>query len=328
MLGKTECRIGDLEKTASVVVCTYNRADTLDQVLAGLSIQTVSAESFEILVIDNNSTDRTREVAERWGRQLPHLRYLFEPQQGLSHARNRGLEEAQAPIIAYLDDDAVPEPQWLSNLLTTYETVTPMPTAVGGKILLRWESGQPPLWLHPDLMYSLGLQDYGEQIRQVSHINGGNMSFQVDIVRRYGGFDVRLGRRGEAQLASEESELQLRMRQDGHAIYYQPQAVVWHLIGQERQKPEYFLDRCYSHGVSDAMRYALRKLPGRYDLAKLMIRQLVRDRAVLKQALWMRLPYKTLSPPESFLIRCRLAQLLGYERQMVRFFLRGQPAQF
>jgi len=316
----------DTGKAASVIICTYNRAEALDQVLAGLSVQTAPANSFEILVVDNNSTDHTREIVERWGSKLPNLRYLFESRQGLSYARNRGLEEAQAPIIAFLDDDAVPEPPWLSSLLTTYQTITPAPAAVGGKILLRWEGGQRPAWMHPDLMHSLGFQDYGEEIRQVPHINGGNMSFRADLVRRYGGFDVRLGRRGEAQFTSEESELQLHLRQDGHSIYYQPQAVVWHLIGRERQRPEYFLNRFYGHGVSDAMRYKLHRWPGRYDLAKLMVRQLVRDRVVLRQALLLRLSGKAFSASEALLIRCHLAQLMGYERQMAHFFVKGNPA--
>ena len=151
------------------------------------------------------------------------------------------------------------------------------------------------------------------------------MSFQTEVLRRYGGFEVRLGRRGNLQFTAEESDLQLNLRQDGFELYYQPQATVWHLVGEMRQKPEYLIHRSYAHGQSDAMRYVLRDWPGRYTLLKLMVRQAVRMRDILVQS-WRSLPFRIHDAisSEQYLIRCRLAELFGYERQMIELLFRRE----
>jgi glucosyl-dolichyl phosphate glucuronosyltransferase len=107
----------------SVVICTYNRADRLRLALDALCTQTLSPQSFEILVVDNASTDDTAALCTFYKEKLPQLHYLFEPVQGLSRARNTAWEEAKSPYIAYLDDDAIPCDDWIESILLTFETI-------------------------------------------------------------------------------------------------------------------------------------------------------------------------------------------------------------
>ncbi|MGD8380729.1 MAG: glycosyltransferase, partial [Syntrophobacterales bacterium] len=90
----------------SVIVCTYNRAELLGGTLRTLCHQTLDTSEYEVIVVDNNSTDNTREVVDEFCRRSSNVRYCFEPQQGLSHARNQGLQEAKGKYVAYIDDDA------------------------------------------------------------------------------------------------------------------------------------------------------------------------------------------------------------------------------
>jgi hypothetical protein len=164
----------------------------------------------------------------------------------------------------------------------------------------------------------LGLSDLGEKTIPVKHLTGANMSFQKDILLKYNGFDPRLGRRGNLQYTAEESELQLRMRVDGHALYYEPKAVVWHQIDETKLSPTYLVRRHYAHGQSDALRHALYKIPSRYNIVKLMLRELIRKSFVLTRfykAFW-----KGSNPPsaERYWIRCQLAAMIGFEARMFK----------
>jgi glycosyltransferase involved in cell wall biosynthesis len=104
----------------TATVCTYNRSRYLALALAGLQRQSLPATQFEILIVDNCSTDDTRRVVDEFRQRLPNLRYAYEPRPGLSYARNTAMDEARGRYLAYLDDDAIPEPQWLQALLAAF----------------------------------------------------------------------------------------------------------------------------------------------------------------------------------------------------------------
>lgn len=101
----------------SVVVCTFNRADILPLALQSLCEQTPHHDQTEIIVVDNNSPDNTRQVVDEFIEKYPNIRYCFEPIQGLSHARNRGWREARGEYVGYLDDDAKAPPEWLHSAI-------------------------------------------------------------------------------------------------------------------------------------------------------------------------------------------------------------------
>lgn len=148
----------------SAIICTHNRAAYLGAAIDSLLAQTAQGrplERYEILVVDNASTDATRQIVEsRQG--FPQLRYLYEPVLGLSVARNRGAVEAQAPVLAYLDDDAVASVGWLEELIGAFQDQ--QVAIAGGKVTLLWPpQTQPPHWISPALQETLGAYDLGEQ---------------------------------------------------------------------------------------------------------------------------------------------------------------------
>ncbi|NER85111.1 MAG: glycosyltransferase family 2 protein [Leptolyngbya sp. SIO1D8] len=150
----------DTALPVSVIICTYNRADRLCLALEALQKQTLPQDQFEVIVVDNASTDDTQEVCNRYLTQLSNLHYHYESIQGLSRARNQGLEVAKGRIAAYLDDDAIPSPQWLQALLQGFETIEPEPVAVGGAILPLWEVA-PPVWMHRYVQGYYTVLDFG-----------------------------------------------------------------------------------------------------------------------------------------------------------------------
>src|SRR5690349_21431211 len=124
----------------SAIIPTYNRADYLGNAIQSLIEQTLPIEQYEILVIDNCSTDRTRQIVCEDFAHVPNLRYIYEPVLGLSQARNTGWQQARGDYVAYLDDDAIASSQWLEKILFTFRTVTPIPGCVGGKVEPIWET--------------------------------------------------------------------------------------------------------------------------------------------------------------------------------------------
>lgn len=235
--------------SVSVIVCTYNRAGLLNRTIECLTRQTLPASDYEILIIDNASTDETAQLVQQWGKQYANVRYLYEPVQGLSHARNRGAAEAQASLLAYIDDDARAYPNWLENILRAFDKV-PQPAVIGGPIELEWEGGQVPKWMTQHLQYMLSYQYYGELPRTVNHLNGANFSILKSTLNSLGGFDPRLGRHGRLLLAGEETELLQIAKHNNKIILYDPEVRVKHWIAKNRQTARYMWAVFYGIGRS------------------------------------------------------------------------------
>jgi glycosyltransferase involved in cell wall biosynthesis len=238
----------------SVVVCTHNRAPMLRRALESLSAQTLDPASYEVIVVDNASTDATAQVVRDCATPF-ELRYVREERLGLSRARNAGAAVASAPYVAYLDDDARAESQWLEALLHAFESVVPAPGAVGGRVWLDWE-GLPPSWL-PQRYWSLYTYvDHGEAghcLTAGEYLVGANIAFRADVLREQGGFDTRLGRRGTSLLSGEEAALLGRLREQDVPIYYEPKAIVWHAVAQARRRRRWFWARLFWDGATQPL---------------------------------------------------------------------------
>ena len=239
---------------ASVIICTYNRAGLLKESIQSVLEQDFPSDQFEIIVVDNNSTDNTRDVVKELSEKfhIP-IKYIFEGKQGLSHARNRGIQEAHGEILTFLDDDSIAEKQWLVNLVSGYDD--PLVVCVGGQIKLSWVSEKPE-WLTPSMEIPLGKLNYGDTIKELEYPQtpfGGNISFRKSTLHKVGFFLPHLGRDSVNLLSNEEVELCFRIYREGWIIKYIPNAVVYHRVSPERLKKLWFYHRTYWQGRSNAI---------------------------------------------------------------------------
>src|SRR3712207_267108 len=145
----------------SVVISTYNRADLLPGAIGGGLSQVDGTPPFELIVVDNRSTDGTKSVVEGFTASDPRVRYVYEPQQGLSPARNAAVRAWRAAILAFTDDDVRVPGDWVRGIVRAFEE-WPGADVVGGKVLPDWPSA-PPAWLTPEHWAPLALVDYGDE---------------------------------------------------------------------------------------------------------------------------------------------------------------------
>ena len=241
--------------SATVIICTHNRADCLARALEA-TIAEVEACQAEALVVDNASSDDTPRLLAARRANTPRLRVVEESTLGLSVARNRGMAEAAGEVVVFLDDDAVPRRGWLAALLAPY--AEPAVACVGGRIRLHFPEGRPA-WLSDAFFPTLSAYDLGDRPRRIAgepathYPYGANISFRRDVAMRLGGFSARMGLAGRAGLQQEETDLCYRVEGAAGDIRYAPDAVVDHWIFPERLEPAWFLQRFWLHGRSNAV---------------------------------------------------------------------------
>ncbi len=237
----------------TVILCTYNRcrslAKTLDSVAASALPGSVK---WEVLVVDNNSTDHTREVTDDLCRRYPgRFRYIFEPQSGKSYALNTGVREARGDVLAFVDDDVTVEPTWLRNLTASLKDGEWV--GAGGRTLPA-QSFSPPPWLPLGGPYDMGgvlaaLFDLGDRPRELDRAPyGANMAFRKEMFRKYGGFRLDLGPSPGSEIRNEDTEFGRRLIAGGERLRYEPSAIVHHPVMQHRIKKDYFLAWWFDYG--------------------------------------------------------------------------------
>ena len=227
--------------------------------------------TWEVLVVDNNSSDQTREISQRLGIEYPvRIRYSFERSQGKSHALNTGIREARGRVLAFVDDDVITEPTWLWNLARP--VVTGESAGAGGRILP--EAGfVPPPWLPLQGPRNMGgvlaFFDCGDEPCKLdSPPFGTNMCFRKEMFERYGGFRTDLGPRPGSEIRNEDTEFGRRLIAAGECLRYEPSAVVYHPVAKDRLRKDYFLRWWFDDGrarVREAgTRPAVYGIPRRY----------------------------------------------------------------
>jgi glycosyltransferase involved in cell wall biosynthesis len=233
----------------SVVLCTYNRAARLADALTALVHQT-DAPPYEVVVVDNNSTDDTRAVI---GRLVSGgvVRYASEPVQGLSHARNRGVATARADILAFTDDDVRVDPTWVRSIARAFAEY-PDVDMVGGRVEPEWEA-EPPAWL-PQAGYApLALVDYGAEPFRIAPAQprcliGANVAIRRQALERLHGFSARVQRVGDGIGSTEDHEFQMRLLEAGAAALYDPRVAVRAAVPRERLSKRYHRAWHKGHG--------------------------------------------------------------------------------
>jgi glycosyltransferase involved in cell wall biosynthesis len=241
----------------SVVIATYNRGRDLEGTLESLAGLKPHGE-WEVIVVDNNSTDDTRQVVEAASPAFPaDLRYVFEPQQGRSPALNAGIRAARGEIIATTDDDVRVDQEWLNRAATGLEVLGC--DYVGGRVTPIW-GAPPPRWLAngPGKQWGvIALLDYGpEPIEFGRRVPlGVNMAFRRAAFERAGLFDVNTGRRAGTLLGQEVREWCIRARAAGLTGFYVPAMCVRHIIPASRLNKSYFRRWFFWRGISRAQLY-------------------------------------------------------------------------
>jgi glycosyltransferase involved in cell wall biosynthesis len=247
--------MADLSNSPEItgIICTRNRERYLERCILSLFEQTLDPDRYEILVVDNGSTDSTRAICERF-LERPGFRYLFEPVAGLSRARNTGWQQARGRYIGYIDDDAFADPQWFAMALEAFHSSSPEPEWVGGPVQLDWEV-PAPAWLTRDYYGALGWVDWGDKPRFLEGAGewlvGCNSLYRRDILELLNGFDTRLGRKKKLLLSGEEVQFQHRLKAINGRLYYHPGICIFHAVPEERTRPSFFYRRYYWGGITD-----------------------------------------------------------------------------
>jgi glycosyltransferase involved in cell wall biosynthesis len=296
----------------TAVICTYNRKDYLRRAVGSLVRQTLPREQFEILIVDNGSSDGTSLVASELQQQFDHeIRYVSEPALGVSNARNAGWRHASGKYVAYLDDDELAAPDWLENILTVFSTSPRDAACVGGKEVLLWESERPG-WVPEQILYYLGHLDLSNdlmEIRGPSWLGGGNSAYQREILKKYGGFDTRLGRKGGSLLSMEDTRLQKKLVAAGCTIYYHPSIVIQNAVPSSRLTQPWFRRRAFWEGVSEAVACEYVGLKAAYHLSRGSLRSAAAILLRPKRFAAFVLPTKN---PDCFLQKCVAWARFGY----------------
>jgi glycosyltransferase involved in cell wall biosynthesis len=244
----------------TVILCTYNRCEALAKALESIAASTLpSAVAWEVLVVDNNSSDRTREVAEKFCRQYPdYFRYVFESQSGKSYALNAGIREARGNVLAFTDDDVVVEPTWLQNLTAPLQDKEC--AGVGGRILPE-QTFSPPRWVPLGDRYALApLAVFAPDLKAGPLHEppfGANMAFQKRVFEQYGGFRTDLGPRPGSEIRNEDTEFGLRLLAAGELLRYEPSAIVYHSVPQYRITRQYFLTWRFDKARADIREFGI-----------------------------------------------------------------------
>jgi glycosyltransferase involved in cell wall biosynthesis len=240
------------EPEVSVVVATYNRCEILPGTLESL-INQEGETAYEVIVVDNNSTDDTRHAIEKLRAKPGYekLTYYFEEQQGVSHARNRGISHARASIIAFTDDDIRPAKNWISSISKAFKQF-PEADCIGGKVLPHSET-KFPAWLTDKYWTPLALLDLGSQPLQLNVQKGAglvaaNLAVRASVFKDVGLFHPQLQRVKNSVGSMEDHEFQLRLSAAKKRLMYVPDLVVYAHVLEERLTKDYHRRWYCGHG--------------------------------------------------------------------------------
>jgi glycosyltransferase involved in cell wall biosynthesis len=222
--------MNDPEFDVSVIISTYNRCAVLPGALECVLAQKSDGVRYEVIVVDNNSTDETRQVVESFiERGYAHLRYVFEGKQGVSYGRNTGIEIARAPILAFTDDDVCVSRNWVATIKRAFDE-HPEIDYLGGKVLPHWQV-EMPIWLPREHWAPLAILDYGDEPFYANAskrlcLVGANLSFRRKVFEQIGYFAPDLQRVKDSIGSMEDLEMQVRAWRADRQGLYLPHLVV------------------------------------------------------------------------------------------------------
>ena len=309
-----------MSSTFSIIICTHNRCNYLARCIESVFTQDYPKDSFEILIVDNNSADATPETVATIAHESPvPFNYYTELKQGLSHARNCGIRHSHMDFIVYLDDDATATTRWLSVFDATIKELGA--DIVGGKIIPVPERGfTPPAWF--DSMYVKGFfgldyatWGYKERIIPIEHplyLGGGNSCYRKSLFALpWVRYDCGLGRAGKKLFQGEETLLNFFLKKAGYKIFYNADAIIYHYVDSDRINKQHIKSKAFWGGYSDAWMH--RKMFGRryvYSRAIVECRKSFRDRRRARRE----------GETVLFEKQCLLSHELGYLLRALKFW--------
>ena len=243
----------------SIIICTYNRDQYIYNILESLAKNDFPHSDYEIVLVDNNCTDNTRSECQRFQSNYPEInfQYNIEKNQGLSYARNNGINHSKGDVLIYVDDDALVNKEYLKTYYDFFDK-NPSAMAAGGAVLPIYERGEEPHWMSKYTRQLLtGKLFLGEKQRKFPHNafpGGGNAAYRKEVFEKVGLFNVELGRKGNSLMGAEEKDLFDKMTSQGIEFYYLPTAVLYHLISDKKLTQEYFNQLTLSIGKSEQIR--------------------------------------------------------------------------
>ncbi len=242
----------------TAIICTYNRAKYIGPLLESIAANDLAKSEYEILLVDNNCTDNTREICNAFVQKHSdiHFRYTVEPEQGLSAARNRGIKEAKGDILVYIDDDALVD-TWYLRTIADYMSSHPDISAVGGPIIPLYETAEPKWMTRFTKELLCGYLYYGEQVRSFPldrYPGGGNAAYQANVFNKVGLFNTALGRKGNNLMGAEEKDIFDKMKTQDMRFCYLPKMILHHIIPQKKLELDYFNRLTLQIGQSERQR--------------------------------------------------------------------------
>lgn len=242
----------------SVIICTYNRQKYIRPLLESIAGNTLPHSQYEIILVDNNCTDRTYDVCMEFTQAHPDItfHYEIETSQGLSYARNKGISKANGELLIYVDDDALVDDHYLQDYVSFFDA-HPDVMALGGPIMPLYETAEPK-WMTP---YTKALltawMDYGNKPRfypKGRYPGGGNAAYRSIVFDKVGLFNTDLGRKGNNLMGSEEKDIFDKMHKLGMKVMYIPEPVLHHCIPQAKLEEDYFNRLTRQIGISERKR--------------------------------------------------------------------------
>ena len=234
----------------SIIVCTYNRDFLLEKCLKSIANQDYDKSKFEVIVVDNNSTDNTKNVILPFLNN-PRFKYTLERNQGLSLARNKGLELAMGEYIAYLDDDTIIPEDWVSNC---FELIKNIPSLDGfGGPLYPFYTTEKPKWFEDKFVIQMGTQSTPYLLKYGHSFIGANMVWKTDLLKSIDGFNIKLGYIGNNELLGEETDAYYRawkLKPDAKFLL-SPNLKIFHWVHPKSMKLLYRVNRYYKAGLTD-----------------------------------------------------------------------------
>ncbi len=250
----------------SIIIPTYNRAKDLNAALLSIQNNLISSADYEVIVVDNGSTDNTREICNAYTEAIPNFKYFYDSEPGLLTGRHLGVEKATGTVLCFLDDDVELNPLYIYNLIAAFEDKKI--NLATGPCLPKYEV-YPPSWLNHlwttttgfgKWCGSLSLLDFGDEIKMIdpNFVWGLNFNIRKEALIELGGFHPDIAKNSALQ-GDGETGLTLKAIDKGYQAIYHPGLLLYHNVSKERLTKEYFQKRAYFQGVSNSFTDLRRK---------------------------------------------------------------------